>query len=350
MLRKAAKDHLAELRRTDPATRLADAQLAVARRHRYASWRRLEAHVDAVNSDAVQLAVAVTRGDLAAAEDVLRRRPQLVDAADDPDHPTRPSDSNGMRPIHLAVANDRPDMVQLLLAHGADANMRNANGRTALHDCFELNRDHIAELLFDAGVEPDVCAAVCYGRYERLTAILTEDPSQANDVRTGLSPLGWCGFAGDTRAAQILLKHGAVVDRPPYDMHAWGPTCQVARVDVARLLLAAGSDPNAQDATGDTPLHLVLGSRLVGDPSAFVALLLDHGADPARINLAGVNALDTARQQVGRNAETYFPRRSLAPKQLDRAIELLLAALPQRTTNREVLRGRPQWGGRDSNP
>jgi len=328
-LRKTAKDHLAELRDADPAARLGAAQLAIARRHGFASWRRLKAHVDAVNSDAVRLADAITRGDLAAAEDVLRRRPELVDA---PDDPMRPSDSNGMRPIHVAVANDRPDVVRLLLAHGADANLRNANGRLALHDCFELNRDHIAELLFNAGAEPDVCAAACYRRYGRLTAILTEDPSQANDLRTGLSPLGWCGFAGDIRAARILLEHGAVVDRPPYDMHAWSPACQVARVDIARLLLAAGSDPNAQDAAGDTPLHRVLRSRLVGDPSAFVALLLDHGADPTRTNLTGLNALDIAREQVGRNAETYFPRRSLGTKQFDRIIELLLAAIAQRTT------------------
>jgi ankyrin repeat protein len=195
-LRKTAKEHLARMRVADPAGRLADSQLEVARAHGFASWRQLKAHVDAVESDAIRLSAAVMNGDLDVVEQVLRRRPLLVDAPDEPDEPTRPSDSRGMRPIHFAVANDKPEMVRLLLAHGADPNARNADGRLALHDCFELNRDHIAALLFDAGAEPDVCAAVCYGRYDSLTAILTADPSQANDLRTGLSPLGWCGYAG----------------------------------------------------------------------------------------------------------------------------------------------------------
>jgi hypothetical protein len=325
-LRKNARDTLTHMRTTEPEARLADAQYAVARRYGFPSWRALKSYVDGVTADFARLRSAIVEGDLAAADEVLRRRPALVDAADDPDGPVRPSDSRGMRPLHHAIAHDRPEMVRLLLAHGADAGLRNANGRLPLHDCFELNRDHIAEQLFDAGVEPDVCAAVCYGRHDQLTAILIKDPQQANDLRTGLSPLGWCGFAGDTRAARILLAHGAVLGQPPYDAHAWGPTGRVARVELARLLLAHGADPNAADDLGNTPLHVVLGSRLVADPGDLVALLLDHGADPTRRNQAGVDALEAARTEVGRDVETYFPRRSLGPKQLDRAIALLRAA------------------------
>src|SRR5262249_34549296 len=130
------------------------------------------------------------------------------------------------------------------------------------------------------------------------------------------------------------LDHGAIVDSPPYDMHAWGPACQVARTDIALLLLAAGANPNAQDGIGQTPLHRVLGSRLGGDPTAFVELLLNSGADPTRRTVAGFDPLDAARAQVGRDFETYYPRRSLAPKQLDRAIDLLEAAARHRQPER----------------
>src|SRR5690606_8586330 len=47
-LRKAAKKKLAQLRRTQPDAKLADAQLAVAREHGFPSWRKLKAHVDEV--------------------------------------------------------------------------------------------------------------------------------------------------------------------------------------------------------------------------------------------------------------------------------------------------------------
>ena len=95
---------------------------------------------------------------------------------------------------------------------------------------------------------------------------------------------------------------------------------------MARVLLAAGADPNAQDAAGATPLHRVLGSRLVADPAAMVALLLDHGADPTHTNQAGTDAIETARAQVGQSFETYFPRRQLGTKDLDQTLQLLLAA------------------------
>lgn len=45
-LRKTAKDRLKTLRVSQPAARLADAQLAVAREHGFPSWRALKAQVD----------------------------------------------------------------------------------------------------------------------------------------------------------------------------------------------------------------------------------------------------------------------------------------------------------------
>src|SRR5258705_9614459 len=45
-LKKLAKDRLPEMRRANPAARLADAQLAVAREHDFPSWRALRAELD----------------------------------------------------------------------------------------------------------------------------------------------------------------------------------------------------------------------------------------------------------------------------------------------------------------
>ena len=123
-LRKTAKENLAAMRVVDPAARLADTQRAVARHYGFASWRQLKMHVDAINSDAARLAAAIISGEVAVVDEVLRRRPWLVDAANDPDDAVRPSDSKEMRPIHLAVANDKPDVVRVLLSHGADSSLR----------------------------------------------------------------------------------------------------------------------------------------------------------------------------------------------------------------------------------
>ena len=322
-LRKRAKDALRELREQTPDAQLAEAQLAVARSHGFASWRKLKAFVDAVNGHGVAVRAAVRAGDVAALTKLLDDDPELVDTGDDLEERERPSDERGMTLLHLAVATNQTAIVDVLVARGARLDARNGGGRTALHDCFELNRDDIAKRLIAAGATIDACVAAAYGYHDQLREILRADPAQANDMTTGLLPIGWAGFAQDAESARILIEHGAIVDRAPYDDEAWGPTCMGAAVPVARVLLAHGADPNHQDADGDTPLHRVVASRLVKDPTEMVQILLDAGADPHRRNHAGASPLDAALARRGEIAETYFPKQPIGEKQLDRAIELM---------------------------
>src|SRR5262249_7875991 len=154
---------------------------------------------------------------------------------------------------------NRMDIARLLIDYGVDLNVRNADGRLPVHDCFELSRDDFAKLLFDAGAVADVCAAAAYGKQDRLQEILNGDPAQANDLQTGILPFGWATYGNQPIAAQMLLEHGAIVDRPPYAALIWEPLTHIASVPFARMLLAKGADPNSRDETklGDTPLHAV---------------------------------------------------------------------------------------------
>lgn len=323
-LRNEAKTLLKDVRRNSPETTLATAQLEVARSYGFASWRKLKSYVDALHAAGPRLVSAVRTGDLDTMRAVLNPSPELVNAAADlEEHRLRPSDALAMRLIHLAVAEDQVNVARLLIERGADLNVRNADGRLPLHDCFELGRDKFAELLLEAGAEPDVCVAAAYGMHDRLREILKRDPAQANDLRTGMSPLGWSAYGNQPECAQILIENGAVVNYRPYDVEAWAPAAHVANTDLARVLLARGADPNCRDQDGDTPMHAAIKSRIVGDPTAFVELLLAAGADPAIRNNDGRTALDEALQQVGKAAETYFPARLIAAKNLKRVIELL---------------------------
>jgi hypothetical protein len=325
-LRKAAKDLLAELQTTQPDARLADAQLAIARRYGYPSWRKLKAFVDGVHDDGARLRAAVRANDLTTVRATLDDEPSLVDLREDLHERERPSDEPQMSLVHLAVAEGHAEMIELLIARGAPLDTRNAGGRTPLLDAFELGRDAIAEQLIAAGAPIDVCAAAAFRRRDRLEEILRSDPAQANDLSTGISPIGWATYAGDVEAVRLLLAHGAVVDRPPFDVEAWGPASHVAQVAVARELLAHGADPNCADADGNTPLHRVVASRIVADPTELVHVLLEAGADPDRENRAGRSPLAEALAHAGDTAETYFPKRPLGPKRLERAIGLMRSA------------------------
>jgi ankyrin repeat protein len=97
----------------------------------------------------------------------------------------------------------------------------------------------------------------------------------------------------------------------------------VASTTVVPILLQHGANPNWRDVNGDTPLHRVLKSRIVLDPTEFVEVLLAAGADVSIRNAEGRTALDEALLQLSENAETYFPVRTIGPKKLEQTIEIL---------------------------
>lgn len=161
------------------------------RRYGFSSWRALKAHVDELHIVGGQIIAAVREGDLPGICCILDRYPELVNASTDLQKRARPIDTLALRLTHVAIAEDRHDVLQLLIERGADLNARNRDGRLPFHDCFELGRDHVVQTLLDAGARPDVCAAAAYGMCDRLREILAGDPAQANDLSTGESPLGW---------------------------------------------------------------------------------------------------------------------------------------------------------------
>jgi hypothetical protein len=97
----------------------------------------------------------------------------------------------------------------------------------------------------------------------------------------------------------------------------------VASTAVVPVLLQHGANPNWRDTNGDTPLHRVLKSCIVLDPTEFVKLLLAAGADTSIRNAEGRTALDEALVPQGRYAETYFPVRTIGLKKLEQTIEIL---------------------------
>lgn len=74
---------------------------------------------------------------------------------------------------------------------------------------------------------------------------------------------------------------------------AWDPKRQVAMI---RLLLEAGADLHAQDKNGATPLHRAVRTRC----AAAVQCLLEAGSDPTILNKPGSTPFHLAVQNTGR--------------------------------------------------
>jgi uncharacterized protein len=209
-------------------------------------------------SDEARFWTAVTTGDRATVESLVRAKPELVTARRD-----------GVSAILVAVYHHKPDVVACLRA------------RVESLDIFE---------------------ASALGEVDRMVSLLGGDPSLANAVANavsndGFGPLGLASFFGHEQAVQVLLAHGARVDAASSNgMHVMPlHSAAAARsVPIARLLLEHGAPVNARQGgsgSGFTPLMEAAFNGQVD----MVQILLDHGADPQLRDEEGRTAADHAQ-------------------------------------------------------
>uniref|UniRef100_A0A803YN47 Poly [ADP-ribose] polymerase n=1 Tax=Meleagris gallopavo TaxID=9103 RepID=A0A803YN47_MELGA len=177
----------------------------------------------------------------------------------------------------------------VLLQHGADPNIRNTDGKSALD-------------LADPSAKA-VLTGKMSGNEEKLMALLTplNVNCHASDGRKS-TPLHLAAGYNRVRIVQLLLQHGA-------DVHAKDKgglvplhnACSYGHYEVTELLLKHGACVNAMDLWQFTPLHEAASKNRV----EVCSLLLSHGADPTLVNCHGKSAVDMAPTPELRERLTY---------------------------------------------
>lgn len=159
----------------------------------------------------------------------------------------RYEDANRGTPLHSATAKLRKEVVEELIAAGADPDPRNYWGITPLmlglgrssrqvHAEIEQTRMEIIEILIDAGA--DVNAA--------------DGP---NKIPSKETPIMMAAKNGHARAISLLLDAGAHVDaQNSADRTALILASSMGHEEVVRLLLAAGANKEIVDITNKTAL------------------------------------------------------------------------------------------------
>jgi ankyrin repeat protein len=189
--------------------------------------------------------------------------------------------------------------VTALVEAGVDLEARNDDGRTALHDAIELGRIEIENYLIESGAPVDLCCAAILGKLDLVRELLDRNPGSVNDDSTHISPLAWAAFGNQARVAEELIHRGARIDDGELLCAA-----SAGHVEVGRVLLAAGVDPDALDPrAGGNALHVAAGMRYTADSSNFVALLLEAGADATIRSTGGKTALEIAEEGLEHQEE-----------------------------------------------
>jgi len=202
--------------------------------------------------------------------------------------------SLGRAGLHAAIYARQVEVARALIEAGIDLRARTAEGRTALHDSIEFGMHEVQQLLIESGAEVDICVAAILGRLDRLHELLDRDPALANDRSTQLSPLGWASFGNRVAAATDLIDRGARMDDGELLCAA-----SVGHVEVGRLLIERGADPNAIDAgAGGTALHAAASMKYARDSRPFIEMLLDNGADVNVLTTKGKTAAEIAEARA----------------------------------------------------
>ncbi|CAN5631375.1 hypothetical protein BH09PLA1_BH09PLA1_33660 [soil metagenome] len=344
--RKAAKKKLAELRRADPAKKLADAQLAIARAHGFSSWRELNKQLTDAQSHVPAFFAAIRAGDRQQFDQLLNHHPQLVLLKDE----------HGQTALHIAAESDDRYMTRTILERGAKIDETyGQSGHTSLSWALTVRSFHAADALVRGGVEPDLFCAAGLGDVTRVRSFFDESGNlKPNASKTGSSRWGADGKRlpvppatpreivsdalylasrnGMVEAVRELLKHdpdvmfGAFLGAPPLHWCYFGYEPRVAE-----LLIAAGADPSARDpifrctpnafgicVAASWGINHLIEKQLAADPTLLnildgrgtplheaaragqlqtVKLLLQHNADRAIRDADGLTPLDLARRE-----------------------------------------------------
>ena len=256
-------------RDADPATfALHDAQLVIARAYGFDSWRKLKAFVN--GATVARLIEAVRAGDTSRVDAMLRARSDIVnmDATGNDEH----------RAIHHAVLMRNPEMVRLLLSHGADARIgiypyRDAT--SAVRIASERGYDEIVSIIEAAEGRP----------YRRPGTTAPGVPTDAlpKEFRDALN-------GGDEDGLIAFLESSPILHANPQLINGSSPdgvtllhlACARVMPRLAAWVLARGADVHVESNHGFTPIDM-LGRWPVRHPhdgiDEIAKLLLDHGAD-----------------------------------------------------------------------
>ena len=210
----------------------------------------------------------------------------LLDAGADPNA----SGADGQTPLMLVARGTNVIAAKMLLGKGANPNATESQRRqTALMWAAANSQGKMTRLLVEAGADLDAKTAT-----DLMTPLVSGEPRAQPRSPGGMTALMFASREGCLDCVAAMVDKGAAINLPdpegvtPLLWAIWN-----TRFDVAKYLIEHGADVNRWDWWGRTPLYLAVdyvtlphGGRPDQPPLdhtlpiEIVRLLLEKGADP----------------------------------------------------------------------
>ena len=181
--------------------------------------------------------------------------------------------------IELIKTGNNEGLARLFAENSNAADGRAEDGLSLLQLAAYYRNVEAVRLFREYKQHFDIFEAACAGEYQRLDALIREQPNLVNTFSSdGFTALGLACFFGHYDCVKLLLNSNAnpnIAANNAFKVAPIHSACAISNYEIAELLLKNGANPNALQQQNITPLH----SAAHHGQTKLTELLLDFGAN-----------------------------------------------------------------------
>ncbi|GEM_PF-1206646 len=231
-------------------------------------------------ASAAEIHDSVLNGDIGRVKRLLRKEPSLVNKKDE----------CGWTPLSLAAMTGSEDMVRLLLSRGANVRDKNELGWTPLHMASSIEA---ARLLVAAGADMNAgdwhqCTPFNYAPTAMIAEFLNTKGARKRWDYYGHTHLNSASECGNIKVIDFFLSHGSDINakdrkgETPLGSAVVSTGSEELKLEAVKYLISQGADVNVNSRYGWTLLQTAAYDSI----SDVVECLVSHGA---KINIISGN-------------------------------------------------------------